>query len=63
VQLQERVAAALRRLASLALKQADLIRRRERSDFDAIDRLIEITLRDKERSIGALKQHRIEHGC
>ena len=63
MQLEERVAAALRRLASLALKQADLIRRREGSGIEAIDRLIEITLRDKERSIGALKQHRIEHGC
>jgi len=33
------------------------------SNIDAVDLEIEATLVDKERSIGALKQHRLEHGC
>jgi hypothetical protein len=33
------------------------------SNIDAVDQEIEATLRNKERSIGALKQHRLEHGC
>jgi hypothetical protein len=62
-QLQARVSAILCRLASLALRQADMINCPQDSNIDAVDQEIEATLRNKERSIGALKQHRLEHGC
>jgi hypothetical protein len=61
IKLEERVSVMLRRIATLATRQADVIA--DRSDTHASDQEIEVTLRYKDRAMGALEQHRLEHGC
>jgi hypothetical protein len=51
------------RLSELARREGDAIQSRDDADILAIDKEIETTLGDKERALGALRQHRAEHGC
>jgi hypothetical protein len=53
----------LRKLATLAAQEADLVASGDEPKMDAVDQEIENVLGEKERAIGALKQHRTEHGC
>ena len=53
----------LMRLSELARKEADAIESRDENEILAIDKDIETTLGNKERALGALHQHRAEHGC
>lgn len=63
LQLEAHVRNILRELAVLAGEEADLIASGDQSRMDAVDQKLENVLGEKERAIGALKQHRAEHGC
>jgi hypothetical protein len=63
VELETRIKDLLRNLAALAAQEADLVSSEDEPRMDAVDQEIETVLGEKERSIGALKQHRSEHGC
>jgi hypothetical protein len=63
LQLEEHVRHTLRKLAILAAQEADLIASDDEPKMDAVDEDLENVLGEKERAIGALKQHRAEHGC
>ena len=63
---QELVAATqtcLMRLADLARHQAEALANGNENLVMALDHQIETVLGEKERSLGALHQHRSEHGC
>ena len=51
------------RLAELAKQESEAIASRNESLILALDQDIENTLGLKERSLGALHEHRKEHGC
>jgi len=51
------------RLAELAKRESEAIATRNDSLILALDQDIENTLGLKERSLGALHEHRKEHGC
>lgn len=53
----------LLRLADLARHQAEALCNGSTNVVMAIDKQIEQTLGEKERSLGALLQHRQDHGC
>lgn len=53
----------LMRLSELARREAAAIQSRDEQEILAIDKEIEATLGYKERSLGALYEHRDEHGC
>lgn len=61
--LMARVQATLASLADLANEEREAIRSASHDRADAIDKLIETTIGDKERAIGAYKQHLKDHGC
>ncbi len=52
----------LARLAQLARAEEELISDRSEA-WLAIDKEIEMEIGEKERAMGALRQHRREHGC
>ena len=63
---QELIAAVqkhLLRLAALARTESEVISGESENAWMAVDREIENELGEKERAMGALKQHRAEHGC
>ena len=51
------------RLAELAKRESEAIATRDESLILALDQDIENTLGLKERALGALHEHRKEHGC
>jgi hypothetical protein len=53
----------LLRLAELARHQAEALRTGADNLIMALDKEIETTLGEKERTLGALQGHRKEHGC
>jgi hypothetical protein len=53
----------LMRLAELAREEAAVIARKDDEMWLKLDQEIENELGKKERSLGALKEHRKEHGC
>jgi hypothetical protein len=53
----------LRELAALAHEEAEILKTGDEERILAIDKRIEHTLGQKERVIGALQEHRGEHGC
>jgi hypothetical protein len=53
----------LRELAALAQEEADILRTADQERILEVDKKIENTLGQKERVIGALDEHRKEHGC
>ena len=53
----------LMELADLARQEADVLGRNQNELLMPIDKQIEETLGEKERALGALKQHRNDHGC
>jgi hypothetical protein len=50
-------------LADLARAEVDAMRDESENTWLEIDRQIELAIGEKERALGALKQHRHEHGC
>jgi hypothetical protein len=53
----------LETIAQLALAEADAIKDKTESTWLDIDQKIELAIGEKERAIGALREHRKEHGC
>lgn len=53
----------LEQLVGMATMQLELFRAKKPRDFRDIDRAIENVVGEKERRIGALRQHAAEHGC
>ncbi len=62
-ELMSEVQQHLVRLAELARAEVEAINTKDEKVWMAIDKQIEATLGDKERSLGALRAHRSEHGC
>lgn len=50
-------------LAELARAEAEAITSKSDNTWLAIDREIENVVGEKERALGAFKQHQTEHGC
>ena len=61
--LAEVVQRALTALAELAHAEREALRTGDQQLIMAIDKQIENTMGEKERGMGALRQHRLEHGC
>jgi len=62
-ELVAEVQSNLLRLAELARMEVTALESRHENVWMDLDRQIERTLGEKERSLGALKEHRSEHGC
>jgi hypothetical protein len=62
-ELIEEVQRHLARLAQLAHSESDALRKRHHNLWKEIDQQIEMEIGEKERCIGALNEHRAEHGC
>ena len=62
-QLAAKVADALRRLVDLTTASLGAYRNSNQTEFMKIDKELENTVGEKERAIGALRQHAKEHGC
>ncbi len=61
--LMEETQRQLLRLADLARAQGEALRNNQENVVMAIDKEVERTLGEKERSLGALREHKKEHGC
>jgi hypothetical protein len=53
----------LRELAAMAHEEAEILKTGDEERIVEVDKRIENTLGQKERVIGALQEHRREHGC
>jgi hypothetical protein len=62
-ELNEDVQRHLRRIAELAHAEREALQDRHTNLWVKLDKEIELEIGEKERSIGALNQHRKEHGC
>jgi hypothetical protein len=62
-ELIEEVQRHLERLVQLAHAELEALKQRQHNLWKEIDRQIETEIGEKERSIGALNEHRAEHGC
>jgi hypothetical protein len=62
-QLLAAVETQLETVAKLALTEVNAIKHEAEIIWMEIDKQIELALGEKERSIGALLEHRKEHGC
>ena len=62
-ELIEQVQRHLIRLSELAREEVGIVGPQGRTKWLAIDQEIERELGEKERSLGALQEHRKEHGC
>jgi hypothetical protein len=54
---------ALARIQALARQQLELLQSGDDKNFASLDRELEMAFGEKERSFGALRAHREEHGC
>ena len=61
--LIERVQAHLIRIAELSRATSDALANRNENMARAFDKEVETELGANERALGALRQHRKEHGC
>jgi hypothetical protein len=63
IRLEAAVSAVLLRLANVATMQAEMFRSGNDSEFVRLDKETELIVGEKERAIGALRQHSKEHRC
>jgi len=63
IRLEAAVSNVLSRLANVATIQAETFRSGNESEFVRLDKEIELIVGEKERAIGALRQHSKEHRC
>jgi hypothetical protein len=61
--LQAEVENVLGNLAQITTLQLELFRTQKMEDWKRIDKQLELTVGEKERCIGALRQHIKEHNC
>ena len=62
-ELSAGVSSALQRLANTIQRQLDAVRAGDEATASSLDLELERLMGEKERTFGALKQHRSEHGC
>jgi len=62
-QLESEVSKIPERLAELTAQQLSAFRVRNHSLFMRLDKELELTVGEKERTVGALRQHVKEHRC
>jgi hypothetical protein len=62
-ELVETVDEVLKKLVALTKDQLTAFRKRDHGAFMRLDKELELTVGHKERSIGALREHRLEHGA
>ena len=63
IKLSEIVQAHLMQIASLSRATADALANQNENLAHDLDREVEREIGEKERAMGALRQHRVEHGC
>jgi hypothetical protein len=63
MKLMEEVRQTLSKLADLMQREREAVTSGSDEEMMAIDKDIEHKLGEKERQMGALRQHRKEHGC
>jgi hypothetical protein len=63
MRLETAVREVLLSLANLATMQAEMSHTGNDSEFERLDKQIELIVGEKERAIGALRQHSKEHRC
>jgi hypothetical protein len=61
--LRKEVEATLEKLRELTTVQLEVFRSRNQPEFVRLDKELELTVGEKERVIGAWRQHANEHGC
>lgn len=61
--LQSMVDGILQRLAELTSAQLEAFQSHNQDEFARLDRELEQVVGEKERAIGAMRQHVLEHGC
>lgn len=62
-ELSERAMAALDDLFRLVHRQVEAMKKSDNKIAHSFDEDIELLIAEKERALGALRQHRDEHGC
>jgi hypothetical protein len=62
-ELQRQATDALERVVILTRQQIDALKAGDQNRLLSLDKDLELTFGEKERTFGALRQHRTEHGC
>lgn len=62
-ELEGTVIEILRKVSAIATEQLRAFQENDRDRFKALDKALELTIGEKERRIGALRQHEVDHGC
>ncbi|HTU33964.1 MAG TPA: hypothetical protein VMF66_09195 [Candidatus Acidoferrum sp.] len=62
-ELQAAVIEILERLVAIATEQLRAFHENDESRFKALDKALELAVGEKERRIGAVRQHEADHGC
>ena len=61
--LRMQLEAVLEKLRELTTLQLEVFRARNQPEFIRLDKELELTVGEKERSVGALRQHASDHAC
>lgn len=61
--LQSEVSSILQRVSELTTEQLDAFQSNDQARFVTLDHELETAIGEKERTIGAMRQHVREHGC
>lgn len=61
--LQAAVVEILQKLLAIATEQLRAFQEDDRIRFKALDEALELAVGEKERRIGAVRQHEADHGC
>lgn len=62
-ELQAAVIEILQKVVAIATEQLRAFREDDRTRFKALDEALELAVGEKERRIGAVRQHEADHGC
>lgn len=62
-QLERQANSVLEKLVRLTTAQLEVFQARDHTEFMRLDRELELTVGEKERTIGAVRQHIKEHRC
>jgi hypothetical protein len=63
IELAKDVESALEKLVRITRAAVDAFRKRDHSETERLDRELELALGEKERAVGASREHEKEHGC
>jgi ElaB/YqjD/DUF883 family membrane-anchored ribosome-binding protein len=61
--LHDEVTEVLRKVAEIATAQVETFRAKDRESFTKLDKELELTVGQKERTIGGFSQHCKDHNC